>query len=196
MKKYLFVLLVFCLLAGCSGIPLASLPNLFRFQNSLLDLDPAEFMLAVQVDSEMVPPPDAVPMLQLAVQPSEAGAFEPVNKELPMHLSVTAANTLGLPTPSQSRRWLIYSLTPESQVEVSQIQNDFKRMQNRKSGGSLSLGIKQEGIATKDPALADSRWESWLQISAEEGFFELWSGTLGDLLKLGENNESGKEGGP
>jgi hypothetical protein len=187
MKKSLVVLLALSLLVGCSGIPLASLPNLFRFQNSLLDLDPAEFMLAVQVDSKMVPPPDAVPMFQLSIQPAEAGGFEPVHKELPMRITVAASDTLGLPAPSPDRRWLIYSLAPESQIELSEIQNDFKRMQNRKSGGSLSMGIKQEGIATEDPALADSRWESWLQISAEEGFFELWSGTLGDLLQLGEN---------
>lgn len=187
MNKKLIALIAICFFAGCSGIPLTSLPNLFRFQNSLLDLNPAEFMMAVQVDSKMVPPPDAVPMLQLSIQPSESGAFEPVNKELPMRVSVTASDTLGLSAPAEHRRWLIYSLAPESQAELSQIQNDFKRMQNRKSGGSLSLGIKQEGIAAKDPALADSRWESWLQISAEEGFFELWSGTVGDLLQQGGN---------
>lgn len=189
MKKYLILLFAIGMLAGCSGIPLTSLPNLLRFQNSLLDVNPAEFMLAVQVDSRMVPPSDAVPMLQLAVKPAEEGAFEPIDKELPMRVSVTASETLGLPAPPEHRRWLIYSLAPESQAELSRIQNDFKRMRERKgkSGGSLSLGIRQTGIATRDPTLADSRWESWLQTSAEEGFFELWSGTVGDILGQGDN---------
>jgi hypothetical protein len=94
-----------------------------------------------------------------------------------------------LSAPPEHRRWLIYSLAPESQAELSRIQNDFKRMRERKgkSGGSLSLGIRQTGIATRDPTLADSRWESWLQTSTEEGFFELWSGTLGDILGQGDN---------
>jgi hypothetical protein len=183
MKHILFALLTTCLLAGCSGIPLSSLPELLRLQNSLLDMNPAEFMLAVQVDSKMVPPPDSVPMLQLSIQPSEAGGFEPIEKKLPMLLSVTATDTLGLPAPPQHRRWLIYSLAPESQAELLQIQDRFKHMQNRKSGGSLSLGIEQAGIAARDPALADSWWESWLRISSRKGFFELWSGTIDDLLQ-------------
>jgi hypothetical protein len=186
MQKHLAVLLAFVFLAGCSGIPLTSLPDLLRFQNSLLDLNPAECMFAVQMDRKMTPPPDAAPMLQLVIQPSEAGAFEPINKELPMRVSIATTNALGLPAPPAHRLWLVYSLAPESQAELSQIQNDFKRMKNRNSGGSLSLGIEQTGIATKDPALANSRWESWLQLSAKEGFFELWSGTVGDLLQEGE----------
>jgi hypothetical protein len=35
----------------------------------------------------------------------------------------------------------------------------------------------------ESPALAHTRCESWLQTSAREGFYELWSGTIADLLK-------------
>jgi hypothetical protein len=105
-----------------------------------------------------------------------------------MRFSVAASDTLGLPAPPEDRRWLIYSLAPESQAELQNIQDKFMRMQNRKTGGSLSVGIEQAGIAARDPALADSRWESWLQTSAQEGFFELWTGTISDLLRQSGKN--------
>jgi hypothetical protein len=45
------------------------------------------------------------------------------------------------------------------------------------------VGIFQEGVAAKDPALVNTRWDSWLQTSRREGFFELWSGSIAELLK-------------
>lgn len=113
MKKYLAVLLTTCFLVGCSGIPLTSIPNLLRLQISLLDMNPAELMLEVQVDTKMVPSPVAVPMLHLAIQPSEVGAFEPIDSKLPMRFSVISTDTPGLPAPPEYRRWLVYSLAPE-----------------------------------------------------------------------------------
>lgn len=59
-------------------------------------------------------------------------------------------------------------------------------MRNRKTHGSLSVGIEQAGIAARDPALDNSWWESWLRISAREDFFELWSGTIADLMRDSE----------
>jgi hypothetical protein len=50
----------------------------------------------------------------------------------------------------------------------------------------VSVGISQEGVAPTDPALANTRWESWLQTSRREGFFELWSGTVAALLEQAE----------
>ena len=172
-------------LAGCSGIPLRSLPRLMKLQEQLLQASPTEFMLAVQVDARMTPPPGAVPMLEIAVRPAEAGAFEPLDKRLPMRLAVMSVNGLGLATPPADRRWLIYSLAPESQAELLRVQSHFKRVQAQAGGkrtGTLSVGIAQDGLALRDPALARTRWESWLQTTRQEGFFELWSGTVADVL--------------
>lgn len=134
----------------------------------------------------MTPPPNAVPVMHLDIRPREPGAFETIERKLPMRFNVAAANALGLDTPKDNRRWLIYSFPPESQMELSRIQSFVNRLQARgdkKEGGSIAIGIAQDGIAAKDPALGKTRWESWLQTSIKAGFFELWSGTVEELLK-------------
>jgi len=174
------------LLAACGGIPLSSMPRLMGLQTALLDADPAEFALAIQADARMAPRPGSTPFLQVSIRPAEAGAFAPVDKDLPLHLAATSASVHGLAAPTADRRWFIYSFPPESRAELARIQRHFKGIQAErrgKSGGSVSVGIRQDGVAPTDPALADTRWESWLQISRREGYFELWSGTVAALLE-------------
>ncbi len=173
-------------LAACGGIPLHSLPRLMKLQSELLAANPSEFMLAIEVDARLTPPAGAAPILQIDVRPAEIGSFEPIVRKLPMRFSMATANSLGLATPSAHRRWLIYSLPPESQAELARIQAFFRHRgsdTSNKKGGTLSVGIAQEGVATNDPALAATRWESWLQVSHREGFFELWSGSVQELLQ-------------
>jgi hypothetical protein len=188
---------LFCLftLAACSGIPVRSLPRLVKLQSQLLDANPAEFMVAIEADARVIPPPGASPILQIDVQPAETGAFEPIERRLPMRFAVMTANSLGLKTPSDNRRWLIYSLTSDSQAELARVQKFFRHRRGEassKKGGTLSLGIAQDGVATKDPALAATRWESWLQVSRQEGFFELWSGSVAELLQHAKAARAGK----
>ncbi len=185
--KRLFACLALCgLFAACSGIPLQSVPRLIKLPNELLNADPADFMFAVQTDARMVPPPDAVPTLQIRFRPREPGALEAIDRELPMSMSVSSIPALGLAAAPAGRRWLIYSFTPASQAELLRIQAYFKRIQAQRKGqggGTLSVGIAQEGLAVDDAALAPTRWESWLRMSRKDGFFELWSGSIAELKK-------------
>jgi hypothetical protein len=182
-------LLIALSLVACSGIPLRSLPRLMSLQDTLLEMNPAEFMLAIQSDARMTPPAGATPVMHVTIRPRVDGAFDAVEKTLPMRFTVSSAeanNAKGLAPAPARRRWLIYSFTPESQAELTRIQNYFKRLQAQqqgKGGGSVAVGIAQEGVAARDPALANTRWESWLQTSVREGFYELWSGTVAELLK-------------
>jgi hypothetical protein len=183
MKHRVVCLLIFATLVACAGVPLRSMPRLMSLQQELLNLNPAEFMLGIQADARLAPPPETVPTLSLAIRPTEPGAFDPIDRKLPMRFSVAAAGALGLAPPPAGRRWLIYSFPPESQAELSRIQGYFKRIQASRLGGSVAVGIAQDGVAATNPALADTRWESWLQTSRREGFFELWSGTIASLMK-------------
>ena len=186
MNKLLALLILALALSGCSGIPLRSLPKLVALQNELLDANPAEFALAIQMDARIKPPAGTVPELQLAIRPARPGAFEVVDRKLPMRLTVTPAGQMGLAPAGKGRHWLVFSLPPESQAELARIQAYFKRLQAEKAhngGGSVSLGIAQEGLADPEPALANTRWESWLRTSLRQGFFELWAGTPGELRK-------------
>jgi hypothetical protein len=171
------------LLAACAGVPLTSVPRLIALQGELMNADPAQFMLAIQTDVRMVPAPGAVPTLNIEIRPREAGAFEALERKLPMLLNLASAPA-GLPRAGAGRRWMIYSLSPESASELARIQTYFKRLQGQRggsSGGSLGVGIAQDGVAADDPSFARTEWQSWLQTSAAAGFFELWSGTIGQL---------------
>jgi hypothetical protein len=174
-------------LAGCGGIPLRSIPRLFKLQDQLLTLNPAEFMLAIQADNRMLPPIGGVPTLNISIQPAKVGSFEPVDKKIPMQLAVSNGPSLGLDRAPVGRRWLVYSFPPASQAELAAIQTTFKRIKadndakGNKGGGTFTVGIAQENVAATDPALDNTRWESWLQTSANDGFFELWSGTVKDI---------------
>lgn len=186
MRNRILAFLLISLLVGCTGVPMRSLPRLMTLQSELPDARPAEFMLAIQVDARMVPPSGAVPILQINIHPSKPGAFEVIDKKLPMRFTVASVNAMGLATPTANRRWLVYSLAPESQAELVRMQNyfkDIKAKRHENGGGNLSIGIAQDGVAAKDPAFANTQWESWLQISRQEGFFELWSGSVAQLLQ-------------
>lgn len=173
-------------LGACTGVPMRSIPKLMQLNQQLLEANPAEFSVALQVDARMVPPPGAVPKLQIKIAPKEAGAFEVIDKKLPMQLAVSSTAALGLDAPAKDRRWLIYSLPPATQAELKQIQDFMKtvRAGPQPKGGSLSVGVEQESLASKDPALANTRWETWLQTNRRDGFFEVWSGTPAQLQKM------------
>ncbi len=193
MKKLLALLVLTLAVSGCSGIPLRSLPKLAALQSELLDANPAEFALAVQMDARIKPPVGTVPELQLAIRPARPGAFEVVDKKLPMRLTVTPIGQMGLAPAGKGRHWLVFSLSTESQAELARIQAYFKSLQAERAnngGGSISLGIAQEGLAATDPALAETRWESWLRTSLRQGFFELWTGTPGELRKQAGKREA------
>ena len=189
MKRSLAILVLIGIslaVMACTGVPLRSVPKLMRLNQQLMDADPAQFMVALQVDARMVPPLGAVPLLHLKVAPRNAGGFEVIDKKLPLQLAVTSISTHGLDAPGSGRRWLIYSLPATSQSDLKQIQTFIKteRAQAQPKGGSFSVGVEQDSLIVRDPALSNTRWETWLQTAKQDGFFEVWSGTPAQLLTL------------
>lgn len=186
MKRLLFGLTLCLALAACMGVPLRSLPRLMQLPKELLDANPAELMVALQVDARMTPPAGAVPMLTIKLAPREPGRFEAIDKQLPMQVSVAASSTMGLDAPGAGRRWLLYSLPASTQLELVRIQGIMQRARTEsqgKGGGTLSVGVAQDSLAATDPVLAHTRWETWLQTRRRDGFFEVWSGTPAQLRK-------------
>jgi hypothetical protein len=174
-------------MTACGGIPLRSLPRLMQMQNELLDMSPAEFMVALQVDARLVPPAGAVPLLVIKLEPRQPGAFEAVDKKLPLQVSVASVATLGLAAPPAGRRWLIYSMPPATQAEMQRIQSIMlraKTLPNNQGGGSLGVGVAQDSLAVTEPALANTRWDTWLQTKQRDGFFEAWVGTPAQIQAM------------
>ena len=191
MQRLLLSFVLCATLVACSGVPLRSLPRLMQMSGTLLDASPAEVMIALQVDARMVPPANAVPMLIIKVTPREPGAFTPIDKKLPLQVAVASAATLGLDAPPLGRRWLVYSMPASTQAELQRIQATMRQAKANATGGSLSLGVEQESlaVAVTDPALADTRWETWLQMKKADGFFEVWSGTPAQLKKSADQHK-------
>lgn len=176
-------------LAACGGIPLTSLPKLARLSGQLLEADPAQFIVALQVDARVVPPPGAVPLLHIQLKPKIEGAFAPVDRKLPLALTTATSATLGLDAPGPGRRWLVYSLPPATQAELQKVQATVKQAQAQpgyQRGGTLALGVEQKDLAVTDPALARTKWSTWMQVKQSEGFFEVWNGTPEEIRKLAE----------
>jgi hypothetical protein len=182
------MLLALSFLTACGGVPLRSVPRLMQLQSQLLEANPAEFMVALQVDARLVPPPGAVPLLVVKVTPREPAAFAAIDKKLALQLSVASGATQGLEPPPAGRRWLLYSMPAATQAELRQIQDTIKRAKAGAQGGSLSLGVEQDSMAAAvtDPTLANTRWDTWLQTQKSDGFFEAWSGTTAQLKKASE----------
>ena len=186
-------------LTACSGIPVSSIPKLLNLNAQLLDAKPAEFSIAIQLDARLVPPPGSAPVLEVTITPNGVSSFEEINKKIPLRLadagSTADANLLplsvGLQAAPNGRRWLIYNFAPAAQAELIQIQSTIKKLVSDKKagsgpgkgGGKISVGIAQDSMIGRDAAFAGTRWESWVQSRKAEGFFELWSGTAGGLLK-------------
>jgi len=195
MKRFLSLVILittFFGLSGCGGVPLRSVPRLLQLQNQLLEANPAEIKVALQVDARLLPPPGAVPLLVLKLTPREPAAFQAIDKKLPLQLSVATQPTLGLASPAPGRRWLIYSLPAATQVELQRVQDTIKRAKTTGSGGSLGIGVEQDSLAAAvtDPALLNTRWDTWLQTRQQEGFFEAWQGTPAQLKKMATDHQA------
>src|SRR3990167_4738003 len=189
MKRFFTCLVLSAALVGCGGIPLRSLPRLMQLSGQLLEADPAQFTVALQVDARVVPPPGAVPLLHIQLKPKVEGAFAPVDRKLPLAMTTATSATLGLDAPGPGRRWLGYSLPPATQAELRKVQAMVKQAQAQpgyQRGGTLALGVEQKDLAVTDPALSRTRWDTWLQVRQSEGFFEGWSGTPEQLRQAAQ----------
>jgi hypothetical protein len=176
-------------MTACGGIPLSSLPRLAQLSGQLLEADPAQFMVALQVDARVAPPAGAVPLLHIQLKPKVEGAFAPVDRKLPLALTTATSATLGLDAPGTGRRWLVYSLPPATQAELQKVQATVKQAMAQpgyQRGGSLALGVEQKDLAVTDPALARTKWSTWMQVKQSEGFFEVWNGTPEEIRKAAE----------
>lgn len=172
------------LLAGCSGVPLGSVPRLLALRTELLVADPAEIMLAVEIDERLVLAKGGVPTLDVDVRPEEPGAFEPIHRAVPMRLKAVGTLPPELPRAGPGRHWLVYDFAPESQKEFASLQARIKQIRSDRqgrTGGSLSVAVTQDGLAPSESKLGRTLWQSWLRTSAKTGFFEFWTGSLDDL---------------
>lgn len=186
LRRRSFLVAVCASLAACGGIPLSALPRLSRLSGQLLEADPAELMVAVQLDARLSPPPGSAPILTIRLAPKVEGAFAPVDLRVPLMLGTSAA-VAGLEPPGAGRRWWIYGLSQANQAELRKIQDMVRHAQAQpgyQRGGTLAIALEQREMAVAPPALDHTPWTTWMQVSRREGFFEIWNGTPLEVREL------------
>jgi hypothetical protein len=117
------------------------------------------------------------------------GAFAPVDRKLPLAITTSSQALMGLKAPGAGRRWLVYSLPLATQAELQKVQAMVKQAQAQpgyQRGGTLALSVEQKDLAVTDPALARTKWSTWMQVKQSEGFFEVWNGTPEEIRELAE----------
>jgi len=170
------------------GVPLRSMPRLMQLSTDLQQGNPAELMVAMQVDARMVLPGSATPTLNLKLQPATPGTFEGFDKKLSLQWVTSNVATQGLDAPPKGQRWLFYSLPLASQQQVLRVRNFIITTKEKcKCKGTLGVGIGYDTLIATDPTLAHTRWETWVQTRQRDGF-QVWSGTPAEPLKLAQSN--------
>lgn len=183
--KRLFCLFAL-LLAACAGVPMSTIARLVSSPEArLLESDPAELAFAVLLDKRMASPSSA-PVLEITAAPRVAGGFVPVDEKLPMQRLNVAATALGLPRAGDDQQWFVYVLPESGRLRMRQLQAGFKQLrQSSKAdggkGGTLSIGVKFEGLANTPSELAKTRLETWMRTGLDEGFLKMWAGSHAEM---------------
>jgi hypothetical protein len=172
------------LLAGCAGIPLSTVARMATFKpETLLDADPAELRVALDFDARMRAVFAQVPELLVSVKPADAGTFVPIDRNIPFGLDDGDPAKLGLAPARPGRQWLVYRLDPRGATALREVQQLMRALRDAKPKphrGVLRIEVKLDGVGDAFPELHDTHLESWLRITAADGFFKLWSGRVGD----------------
>lgn len=178
------MLLAAGLLVACAGVPLSTMGYLATRGGQALEGDPAGFAVAIQHDARMPLAAEAAPELQIRIAPKEAGAFPVIDERMRMRQVALEPVALGLPAADSGMRWRVYVLKPEQVERMRAVQLEFRTRREApggKAGGSLSIGVGIESLASGANPPDGLRLESWLRLLREDGFRKLWSGSVGDL---------------
>ncbi|MFO1435252.1 MAG: hypothetical protein U1F34_02365 [Gammaproteobacteria bacterium] len=176
------------LLSGCAGIPLSTMVRMARFDpKTLLSLDPAEFLVAINTDARVQSIASAPTTFELKITPRDPALWSPLERSVAMQ-AIAVSSDLGLAPAPVGRRWLVFGFDAGAGAELRAIQQHFRSLQQRESGGgSIGLGIGQQWLAQNYSTLRDQEVETWLRLDAHEGFFKLWHGHIRDLERVKSN---------
>lgn len=172
------------LAAGCAGVPVATVARLAAFRpETLLDADPADLRAGLNADARLRPKPGQAPQLAVAVRPAEPGTFAPLDRSIALQVDDGDPVRLGLAPARPGRQWLLYRLDAQGVVALQEVQELLRAARSAKPKphrGSLTINVRHDGVGGAAPELRDTRLETWLRVTAADGFFKLWEGRLAD----------------
>lgn len=187
MKKFsaIYILLLTLVLSACAGVPLSTMAKMATFKGEqLIDVEPAQFYVALNVDARIQPSTTRTPKFQISIKPKDEKGFDPVEMEIPFQLVAVDPAKMGLDPAQPGKKWLLYGFGSEGIKELKAVQDKFRAIRadkNRPKGGHLALGVSQDWVGEMYPQYKNTYLESWLRLNPKDGFFKLWSGRVDSL---------------
>jgi len=166
-------------LAGCAGVPLRTVARLRTVRpDDLLAADAREFGVALELDARVKSASGRAPVVDMALRPIDEGAFRPLVLVLECVVDTAAPRELGLRAARPGRHWLVYRLAEDSARDLAVAQATMRDARDRKSRGTLSVGVRNDWIAEVHPIAVGSEASTWVRVKRSEGYSELWSGRI------------------
>ncbi len=200
-SRIVIAAVVAAVLGACAGIPLSTMVRFARFDHeSLLRLDPASLIVAIQTDAQVQAIERSPTTFELRITPRDPSQWPALERALPMRI-IPLGPEHRLGPPSAGRHWLLFGFDAESAQQLREIQAQFRQLQTeasqgtrKSSGGSVGVGIGQAWLAEHYPQLRERKVETWLRLDRQEGFFKLWAGTVGDLERIKPRDKTARQG--
>lgn len=168
-------------LAACAGVPMRTMAKLaLAGPDEFLGADPRDLRVALDVDARVKPQPDRVPMLDVALVPT-SGAKR--SWSIPLEPDPASAGAQGLRAPRDGRHWLVWRLPEPGVRDFREMQAALKAMRAKDESGSLAITVRQDWIGDGWPALKRDRIETWVRTRTADGYYELWSGRVGEAME-------------
>lgn len=172
------------LLSGCAGVPLTTSARMLAKGNDyVIRADPGELRIALNVDERIRAAATALPMLHLVVRTDAANPAPDFVRDIPLVAETADPGSLGLPATGAGRAWLAYRLDAAGARQMAELQQKLAAMRAGRQKGTLAIGVRIDGVAEAVPQYATTRIETWMRVTAADGFFELWSGRIADAAK-------------
>ncbi len=174
-------------LTGCAGVPLLSAMKLANVNfMEILESDPTQLALALNVDAAVSGSREKRPLLHLKIEPKISGDFDKFERELDFELATLDAESIGLPAKTKNRSWLIYRLSPAAVKGIRDHQAYMEKVRQRKEkkgGGNLDIFLDNEWLIEMYPQYSDTDVQIWLRWNARDGFLKAWAGRLSAAKK-------------
>jgi hypothetical protein len=170
--------------AGCAGVPLATVAQLaMKGQGYLADADPAQVRIALDVDARIKAAAIKPPSLNLVLKPEGADAGATFTRDIALVPDATDSTRLALPAAGAGRGWLVYGFDAAGARQMAELQQRLREMRSAKQKGSLAISVKVDGVEEAFPQFAATELATWMRVAAADGFFKLWSGRIADASK-------------
>jgi hypothetical protein len=170
--------------AGCAGVPLATVAQLaMKGQGYLADADPAQVRIALDVDARIKAAALKPPSLNLVLKPEGGDAGAAFTRDIALVPDAADATRLTLPAAGAGRGWLIYGFDAAGARQMAELQQRLREMRSAKQKGSLAISVKLDGVEEAFPQFATTELATWMRVATADGFFKLWSGRIADASR-------------